>query len=197
MGFFTLGVAGLLYLIFNAQPVSTVVLLPDANGGTGAVVVRAEKGEQALTTAYGSAAVTNRGAIEVKVEDAGAVAQRYAQTLAARPPSPVSFVLFFEFGSAAEISPEFKPVLEQLLSALASYPAPEITVIGHTDRVGTLEFNDRLSLERAETVRSWLVQSGIAPSMIEVAGRGEREPAVPTADEVAQPANRRVEIGLR
>jgi OmpA-OmpF porin, OOP family len=75
--------------------------------------------------------------------------------------------------------------------------AAEITVIGHTDRVGTVEYNDALSLRRAERVRRDFVGRGIPDQSISVAGRGEREPIVSTADEVAEPRNRRVEINVR
>jgi outer membrane protein OmpA-like peptidoglycan-associated protein len=50
---------------------------------------------------------------------------------------------------------------------------------------------------RAESVREILVAAGVNRSVISVAGRGEREPAVPTADEVAEARNRRVEIKIR
>jgi outer membrane protein OmpA-like peptidoglycan-associated protein len=70
-------------------------------------------------------------------------------------------------------------------------------VVGHTDRVGSLTYNDALSLRRAERVRTGFVQMGIPREQISVAGRGEREPIVPTEDEVAEPRNRRVEITVR
>jgi outer membrane protein OmpA-like peptidoglycan-associated protein len=75
--------------------------------------------------------------------------------------------------------------------------SPEIVVIGHTDRVGTLEYNDKLSLKRADVVRAALVAAGVPPGQIDIAGRGEREPAVATPDEIAEPRNRRVEIMVR
>jgi outer membrane protein OmpA-like peptidoglycan-associated protein len=80
---------------------------------------------------------------------------------------------------------------------IARRPAPEIVVIGHTDRVGAVPYNDTLSLRRAERVRDELVKVGIAADRIRVAGRGEREPLVPTADEVAEARNRRVEINVQ
>ena len=186
-----------LVLILNLQPASKVVLLPDADGKTGSVVVRSEAAQQLLSSAYGSATVNRQGAIALAAEASASVATTYATTLAARPAAPVSFVVFFEFGSAVDIAPVFLPVLEQLLAALPLYPAPEITVIGHTDRVGNLESNDVLSLQRAETVRGLLLQAGVKAVSIEVAGRGEREPLLPTADEVPEAKNRRVEISLR
>ena len=80
---------------------------------------------------------------------------------------------------------------------LKKRPSPEITVIGHTDRLGPDQANDTLSLQRAQRVKELLIQRGVAAERISVAGRGEREPLVPTADEVAEPRNRRVEINVR
>ena len=84
-----------------------------------------------------------------------------------------------------------------LRAEIARRPVPELVVIGHTDRVGRAEANDELSLRRAEAVRAMLVRAGIPAAQIETAGRGEREPLLPTADEVAEPLNRRVEINVR
>jgi outer membrane protein OmpA-like peptidoglycan-associated protein len=70
-------------------------------------------------------------------------------------------------------------------------------VIGHTDSVGTLAYNDRLSLARAERVREMLVAMGIPAARIQAAGRGKRELLVPTDDNVAEARNRRVEINVR
>lgn len=194
---FAVGLAGILYLGLTAQPSSTVVLLPDADGKAGALELRTGAASQRLDTAYASATSNPRGAFITRVEDADAVRRRYAEALAARPAMPVSFELVFEFGSAQDVAPAFQPVLRRLLAAVANYPAPEITVIGHTDRVGSEADNDRLSLQRARTVRDLLVQAGVDPAMITIAGRGEREPAVATADGIALAANRRVEINLR
>ena len=70
-------------------------------------------------------------------------------------------------------------------------------MIGHTDTVGTLSYNDKLSLARAERLREMLVSLGIAPERVQSAGRGKRELLVPTDDNTAEPRNRRVEISVR
>ena len=57
--------------------------------------------------------------------------------------------------------------------------------------------NDALALRRAETVRAMLIARGVAPENIVAVGRGKRELLVPTADGVAEPRNRRVEIVVR
>ena len=76
-------------------------------------------------------------------------------------------------------------------------PGRSLMLCGHTDTVGKTEFNDALSLRRAERVRKDFVDRGIPTHTVNVAGRGEREPFVPTADEVNEPRNRRVEINVR
>jgi outer membrane protein OmpA-like peptidoglycan-associated protein len=73
----------------------------------------------------------------------------------------------------------------------------EVQVTGHTDRVGSVADNDRLSLQRAEAVRAMLIQRGINSSFLRAVGRGEREPLIPTADQQAEPRNRRVEVIVR
>ena len=73
----------------------------------------------------------------------------------------------------------------------------EIVVTGHTDRQGSLEANDQLSLERAQAIRTLLIERGFKPELIDAVGRGEREPVVPTDDEVAEPRNRRAVIVVR
>ena len=70
-------------------------------------------------------------------------------------------------------------------------------VIGHTDRVGSVDENDRLSKMRAEGLRDLLIESGVPASKMEAVGRGERDPLVATDDEVDEPKNRRVEINVR
>ena len=197
MGLLVVGLVGLAIAVFQTQPTSRVVLLPDADGKTGEVIVRAEGQEQRVATAYGSASVNRLGTLQANATDAAQVAQLYGSMLAARPAAPVSFTVFFEFGSAVDIAPVFQPTLDKLRAAMADFPAAEVTVIGHTDLVGTLESNDQLSLQRAQTVRDLILQAGIRPLVLEIAGRGEREPLVPTADEVPEAQNRRVEINLR
>jgi outer membrane protein OmpA-like peptidoglycan-associated protein len=87
--------------------------------------------------------------------------------------------------------------LDRISREVARRPAAEVIAIGHTDRVGNAQQNDALSLQRAERARELLVRMGIPPARITTVGRGEREPLVPTDDEVAEPRNRRVEITVR
>ena len=67
-------------------------------------------------------------------------------------------------------------------------------IVGHTDTVGTKEYNMKLSIERAESVKDTLLGLGIQKENIKILGKGESDLSVKTNDEVAHPANRRAEI---
>jgi outer membrane protein OmpA-like peptidoglycan-associated protein len=73
----------------------------------------------------------------------------------------------------------------------------EVYVVGHTDRVGTEEYNMKLSSRRANFIRDQLVSKGVNSSILFVSFHGEAMPAVKTQDEVAEPLNRRVEVMIR
>lgn len=185
-----------LIAIFNSHPVERVVLLPGPDGKAGAVVVTTNTGRILLDQPYAAAAVSSHGSIKAVHEDAASVQERYKAALIAQPARPVSFFVFFVRGKD-EVTDESRPLVEKLKAEIAQRPAPEIMVIGHTDTVGSEASNDALSLKRAEAMRGELISAGIAGSSISIAGRGERELLVPTADEVAEPKNCRVEVSVR
>ena len=175
----------------------TVVLLPGADGKVGALTVIHEGHQQTLDAPYATARVQRQG----QLEDGGRMAaeqvqQTFGRALDAQPARPVRFILYF-LGDSDEFTPESKLEIPKILTEIAGHPSPEIIAIGHTDRVGSVTYNDGLSLRRAERVRVQLEKIGIPNEQIRVAGRGEREPLVPTEDEVAEPRNRRVEITVR
>lgn len=172
-----------------------VVLLPAADGPLGAVLINPGKGEQRLDQPY-AASVRRLGDNRLTQMSAAEVQERYGPTLKAQPKRPHSYIVYFREGSD-ELTPESLATFDRVKAEIKQREAPEIAVIGHSDRVGSEPANDALSKLRAATVRDALVAAGLDSRLIEVAGRGEREPLVPTADEVAEPKNRRVEISVR
>lgn len=172
-----------------------VILLPQADGSPSAVEVIAGGQRLLLDRPFASAELRN-GSLAAAQTDAEAVRKTYGALLAQQPARPRSFTVQFE-ANGSRLAPSAEPVITAMRAALAALPAAEVVITGHTDRVGTLDANDRLSLVRAETVREILVAAGLARAGITVVGRGEREPVVPTADEVAEARNRRVEIKIR
>ncbi|MBL8328898.1 MAG: OmpA family protein [Rubrivivax sp.] len=192
--------AAALALLLSAcagTPTDVVTLLPGSEGRpTGGVVIRTERAEAVIREPGGQARVRRDGRIEVQQADLAQVREQYRELLSHMPPRPRTWAVYFESGSD-QLQPQTLAVLQEVRAALSDSPAAELVLTGHTDRVGSMEDNDRLSLQRARVLGERLVSLGFAAARIQVAGRGEREPLVPTADEVAEPRNRRVDIKLR
>ena len=174
-----------------------VILVPDADGKTGAVVVTNPQGASSvLSKPYATALLERGDRVDAPPVERDEVTKLFSYAIAAQPLRPISFQLYF-LQDTDEYTPESKDAFEKVFAEIARRKVAEIAVIGHTDRVGPIEYKDTLSLRRAERVRKDFVDRGIPTSAINVAGRGEREPVVPTADEVSEPRNRRVEINVR
>ena len=117
------------------------------------------------------------------------------------PPPPVAKRLVlrgvnFDFDKAV-IRSQDVPILEEAVRTLKSEGMPGVIAIGHTDSVGSDAYNQKLSVRRADAVRTWLVNNGIPRDKVVVEGRGESDPVASndTADGRAQ--NRRVELKIR
>jgi outer membrane protein OmpA-like peptidoglycan-associated protein len=180
-----------------ASKSNLVVVLPEADGHVGAVVVRDEKGERVLDQAY-AAAGSGAGAgalkpVEVAPEE---VTEIFAPALSAQPMPPRSFMLYF-ISDSDRLTEDSRAAFEEVFAEVAKRKAAEVVVTGHTDRSAEPGYNDRLSLKRAKAVRKLFVARGLPPDSVIAAGRGEREPLVASADGKREAKNRRVEITVR
>jgi outer membrane protein OmpA-like peptidoglycan-associated protein len=187
----------LIFLSACSTPPDKIILLPDPEGKVGAVIVHSATGQQTINKAYAGVDVTQGGAIEKTMDSQSSVETRYSQLLAARPPRPRTFTIFFLFDSATDLAPESLATVKELKAVLATWPAPELVVVGHTDLAGSQDFDDNLSKRRAQTVAAFLIKQGISAQQIETAARGKREPLVRTADGVPNRMNRRVVITIQ
>jgi len=124
------------------------------------------------------------------------VSATFKEALAAQPARAAHFTLHFNENSS-ELTEDSKAVFESVLADLKQRPVVDVVVVGHTDAVGTDAFNDDLARKRAESIRNALLARGLAAGDVVAIGRGKRELLVPTADGVAEPRNRRVEIVVR
>jgi outer membrane protein OmpA-like peptidoglycan-associated protein len=172
-----------------------VILLPNRDGTPSALVIERPTGTVVLTTPFESVELVP-GAERRALVETNTVEQRYGDILEAQPAQPFTYLLYFDTGTT-RLSPRSQASLGPITEKIRTFPAPQVAVIGHTDRVGTESFNEVLSMRRALAVREMLMGLGIAPGAIEVSGRGEREPLVPTGDGVPEERNRRVEMRLR
>ena len=119
----------------------------------------------------------------------------------AAPPPPVvrpasSFIVFFDF-NRYDLTARAREIVAQAAAAARSQQVTRIEVAGHTDTVGSAQYNLGLSQRRANTVAAELVRLGVPRQAISTAGYGFSRPLVATGPNVREPQNRRVEIVFR
>lgn len=132
-----------------------------------------------------------RAAMERATAGTGIAVQRTPDNqLRVSVPSDLSFDI-----GRADLRPELRGVLDQFAQGLDQ--ATRVLVVGHTDSTGSQALNERLSLQRAQTVRDYLYSRGVPAARLEVAGRAALEPVADNATEEGRAKNRRVEIFLR
>jgi outer membrane protein OmpA-like peptidoglycan-associated protein len=178
---------------------STVVLLAEPDGTVGRAVVSSTAGTGTVELVVDRAATTvtgSRAPAPAALLDASAIEQQFGATLAALPMAPEAFTLYFRLESD-ELTDESRALLPGVLKAVAGRPAPEVGVAGHTDTTGDPKTNHGLGMERATRVRTLLIGAGVDAPLIDVSSLGESDLRVPTADNILEPRNRRVEISVR
>ena len=177
---------------------SLIVLLPDPAAGTlGLATVSNASGTADLAQARDATRVlTNQPPGPVTTISEAEVQRLFGDALSALPPPPQHFTLFFRFESD-EPTDSSRAMLPEILEAVRTRPAPDVSVVGHTDTTGTPAANVALGLRRATMVRNLLVEAGLAASAIGVTSFGEADLLVPTADDTPESRNRRVEITVR
>jgi OOP family OmpA-OmpF porin len=99
----------------------------------------------------------------------------------------------FDFNSA-ELRPDSGPILDQAVAVLGENSDVLVVVEGHTDNIGNDEYNQALSVQRAEAVFRYLVNRGIAPERLRTEGHGESRPVATNDTEQGRAQNRRVEL---
>jgi outer membrane protein OmpA-like peptidoglycan-associated protein len=129
--------------------------------------------------------------LRARTAGSGIEVERQGDEINLKLPSGISF----DFNSAA-VKPEFRPVLDQVAQTLASYQSTFVDVSGHTDSVGTVQVNQRLSEQRAASVADYLSYQGVNRARIATRGYGKSMPIATNDTEEGRAQNRRVEIKI-
>ena len=188
-----------LLVLSACTPTNLFVLLPDDDGKVGSIQVQNDAGSQTLDQAGQATGLDRAGQepVEPFVLEEEEIRDVFGEALDAQPEPPVTFLLYFEFGTA-DLTAESQALIPEILSTLDNRKAPpRIAVIGHTDTAGDASVNATLALNRARTVRDLLLRQAVDAEMVELTSHGESNPLIPTADNVSEPRNRRVEVTIR
>jgi outer membrane protein OmpA-like peptidoglycan-associated protein len=175
----------------------TIILLPDDQGKTGAIIVSGAGGEQILSEPRQAITVpAGEAPREPFIMTQKEVNALVGPALAALPKPPVQFILYFKHDTT-ELTKESLENLGVVVRTIRVRAQADVSVVGHTDTMGTRRYNNRLSLKRARAVAALLKAKGVDLSSLEITYHGEDNLLVPTGDQVPEPRNRRVEVSVR
>ena len=146
-----------------------------------------------------------KSAAPVSAAPAAPVAPQVESAPSAQPaaPAPVSVSVsskvtyaadtFFDFNKSV-LKPEAKAKLDDLVSKIKAINLEVIIAVGHTDAVGSDEYNQKLSMRRSNAVKAYLVSKGVDKTRIYTEGKGEKQPVADNGTKEGRAKNRRVEI---
>lgn len=175
-------------------------------GGTSNAAYVGDTNKHYVTDSQGRCVMTSEWSKELATKECNPelfpeVAE--APAAPAPPPMPVyekhtvSATALFDFDKAV-LKPAGKEAIHDIDQQIKTSEAKviDINVVGHTDSVGTEEYNQELSVRRANAVKDFMVSEGIDPAIIDVKGMGEAEPVASNDTAEGRAQNRRVEISI-
>lgn len=185
-------------ILSTGEEQDVVVLLAEDDGSVGKVVVTSKGGSQVLDQAGLATTITDpdQAPSAPTTLAASEIDDLFGEALKAHPPTPLYFRLFFETGTAV-LNAESNARLPEIIQAALDRKHVKISVIGHTDRAGNDQINERIALQRADEIRNMLIEQGLPSNTITARSHGEHDNLIPTADGVSEAQNRRVEINIR
>ncbi len=174
-----------------------VALTPDPDGKTGSISVSNKSGSVAIDTPYQATSIGDASERPTPPVHLGkkALDKIFAEALSIQPKRPLHFQLYFD--EETTLTTDSVKLLPDIIAAIRERKSVYISVIGHTDTLGTKELNIDLSKRRALAVKNLLVRQGAESSTIWTTSHGKENPLIPTADNVFEPRNRRVEVVVR
>lgn len=175
-----------------------IVLSPSEDGSVGALQIDNPKGSSVLDEKGKAIYIADENSAP-SVPTAISITETetvFQEALQVHPLMPESFMLYFQFNSN-KLTNESRQKISEIHRKIKQRNSIDVSIIGHTDRTGDDAYNQQLSLKRAKAVYNILVADNIAGDDMTITYHGEGNPLVQTADNVAEPRNRRVEVVVR
>ncbi|NKB67282.1 MAG: OmpA family protein [Candidatus Latescibacteria bacterium] len=132
-----------------------------------------------------------RGTDPLQASDDVVVEERAIEMIQ-EPLQPVTVLFASE---SSKLTPASKTALGGLVKVLQEWPEQKLVLTGHTDNTGTTSFNSKLSRNRAQAVKNYLVQQGVEASRLSISAKGASDPADSNDTKAGRQQNRRVDIG--
>lgn len=176
-------------------PQSYVILMGSTDGTAGKLSVRSIAGEAVLDQPRHGVNLDGTNGAPYAVDESR-IDRDFGEALAAQPVMPASFVLYYEPGGV-RLNPDAQALIVKAINAAANRPFPDVSIIGHTDISGDPEFNEKLGLQRAQSISELLKKAGLKAHDLTITSHGGKNPLFRTSDGKPETRNHRVEITVR
>lgn len=175
-----------------------IILSPSADGALGALEIATEKGSAVLDEAGKAIFIDDRKSVpsEPTAVSRAETQALFQDALRVHPLMPQSFLLYFKYDSE-QLSDGSQQLIPYILEAMQNRNSHDIAIIGHTDRQGEDAYNRILAMERIQVVYDILRAHNVKAEEMTIHYHGEGNLLIPTADDVAEPRNRRIEVMVR
>ena len=172
-----------------------VVLLPDDDGTVGKVQITSRLGTNVLDKSHQGSFIRAIEGRSFAVDD-DTLKNDFDAALAASPIKAARYVLYFDTGETT-LTQASQADLETIKLALQGRQGADISVVGHTDTMGTRQSNVELGMARARVIAAMIDPAIIDPERVSIVSYGENHLLLPTPDETDEPLNRGVEVIVR
>ena len=189
-----------------AASLSASGLVVAHEGGTVNEAFVGDSSGHIVTDGSGNCVRTSSWSDDKLIEGCGLVVaepEPAAEPAPAPAPKPISETVslsaaaLFDFDKD-NIKDAAKPRLDEVANRVRSLQDVEaVTIVGHTDSVGSEAYNEQLSMRRANAVKNYLLEQGVDPSLVSTSGMGESQPVADNSTDAGRAQNRRVEITIQ
>jgi len=201
-----LHIGGVITSVVAGILLSSTALAHHADKANQSYVGNAGSGNHYITDGSGNCVRTGSWKAEDKTVDCGAEPMVEAKAPPPPPPAPPAEPVYEKVSlsagalfdtNKADLKADGIQQLDELASKIGGTArVTDIKVVGHTDSMGTADYNQQLSVRRATTVRDYLVSKGVDPNVMSVSGMGESSPVADNSTRAGRAQNRRVEVSI-
>jgi len=193
----TLFITATAFVFLGCSAKTTVVLL-DSGKAKNAIIVSTNKGSERLNKigTFVQLNDKNQAPSEPKAMSKKEINSRYATLFKIAPLKPRTYIVYFKMNST-ELTEESKKILDEALKTIQERSPCMVDVIGHTDTTGSNQANAKVSLKRANYVKSMIEARKTKVLSLIAKGYGEEDLQMKTANNVSEAKNRNVEIFIK
>jgi outer membrane protein OmpA-like peptidoglycan-associated protein len=193
----TLLISTFTFIVVGCSPKTTVVLL-DSGKVHNAIIVSTNKGSTRLNKIGTFVQLNDKNQLPSKAKSMSKseINSRYATLFKIAPKRARTYIVYFKANST-ELTEASKKILDEALKTIQQRSPCMVDVIGHTDTVGSNQTNAKVSLKRANYVKSMIEARKTKVLSLVAKGYGEEDLQMKTANNVSEAKNRNVEIFIK